>query len=499
MFKSLKNKLKSWITRTKEETEEEVKEEVVTTPKEKKKPALKKQKEKSKPEKKSKPKEEPTKKEEKKPTPKEDPKEEPKEEIIEEPKKEKTVSEPKLESPPKPTKEPQTPTKEPTPEPKPKTPESKIPKAEIPKEEPTPKEEKEKTGFFKSFFGKKTQKEEETKESEPEVKSEPKKTKETKTHNAEPTPKPTSEPEPDSPPKANQSKPESTKEPTPELKPKKTSFFRKALTEEKFNDLFDELELILLQNNVAYAAIENIRKSLKEKIVGESAKTDIEQALKESIEELLINPPNLIEQIKEKGERPFVILFAGINGAGKTTTIAKIANLVKKNDLTVCLASADTFRAAAIEQLQVHADRLKIPLIKKDYGSDPASVGFDAIKYAKKNNIDVVLIDTAGRMNNRDTLMKEIEKIARVNSPDLKIFLGESITGNDATEQAKDFNDAISIDGIVLSKADVDEKGGTAISVAQVTNKPIYFLGTGQSYDDLETFNKEKLIERIFS
>ena len=232
--------------------------------------------------------------------------------------------------------------------------------------------------------------------------------------------------------------------------------------------------------------------------MGESAKADITEALKESINELLQNPPSIIEQIKEKNDGPFVILFTGINGSGKTTSIAKLANLLKKNNFSLCLASADTFRAAAIEKLQVHADRLDNPLIKKDYGADPASVGFDAVKYAEKNDIDVVLIDTAGRMNNRDSLMKEIEKIARVNSPDLKIFLGESITGNDATTQAKDFNDAVGIDGIILSKADVDEKGGTAISVSHVTGKPIYFLGTGQTYDDLEVFDKDKLIEQMF-
>jgi fused signal recognition particle receptor len=286
--------------------------------------------------------------------------------------------------------------------------------------------------------------------------------------------------------------------PEPEVKKSKKSVFRKSLTGEKFEEVFEELEMILLQNNIAYEAVESLKESLKEKLVGESAKISIEDALKESIEELLQNPPNLIDQIEEKKESPYVILFTGINGSGKTTTIAKLANLLIKNKLTVCLASADTFRAAAIEQLQVHADKLDVQLIKKAYGSDPAAVGFDAVKYAKKNKIDVVLIDTAGRMNNRDTLMKEIEKIARVNSPDLKIFLGESITGNDATTQAKDFNDAIGIDGIILSKADVDEKGGTAVSVSHVTNKPIYFLGTGQTYDDLEVFDKEKLIKQIF-
>ena len=272
----------------------------------------------------------------------------------------------------------------------------------------------------------------------------------------------------------------------------------KGLTEEKFKQLFEELQMVLLQNNVAYSAIEDIEYSLKEKLIGGNKKTSVEDALKESIKELLIDSPDLIQQIKEKKEKPFVILFAGINGAGKTTTLAKIANLLKKNKLSLCVAACDTFRAASIEQLKVHTDRLDVPLISKDYGADPASVGYDAINYAKKNKLDVVLIDTAGRMNNRDSLMKEIEKICRVNKPDLKIFLGESITGNDATTQAKDFNDAIDLDGIILSKADVDEKGGTAISVSKVTGKPIYYLGTGQAYDDLEKFDKNKLIEKMF-
>ena len=272
----------------------------------------------------------------------------------------------------------------------------------------------------------------------------------------------------------------------------------KGLTEEKFEQLFEELQMVLLQNNVAYSAIEDIEYSLKEKLVGGNNKLSIEDALNESIKELLIDSPDLIEQIKEKKEKPFVILFAGINGAGKTTTLAKVASLLKKNKINLCVAACDTFRAASIEQLKVHTDRLEVPLISKDYGADPASVGYDAINFAKKNNLDVVLIDTAGRMNNRDSLMKEIEKICRVNKPDLKIFLGESITGNDAITQAGDFNDAIDLDGIILSKADVDEKGGTAISVSKVTGKPIYYLGTGQGYDDLEKFDKNKLIEKMF-
>lgn len=278
------------------------------------------------------------------------------------------------------------------------------------------------------------------------------------------------------------------------------SFFSKKLTNEKFDELFEELKLILIQNNVAYEVVEKIKMSLGEKLIGKNLKEiDLETELKNTIKEILQSPPDFIKEIKSTLEvkKPFVILFAGINGSGKTTTIAKVANLLKKNKLSVCLAAADTFRSAAIQQLEEHANKLKIPIIKKDYGSDPASVGFDAIAYAKKHRIDVVLIDTAGRMQNKDSLMKEIEKISRVNKPNMKIFLGESITGNDATEQAKTFNDTIALTGIILSKADIDEKGGTALSVSYITKKPILFLGTGQSYEDLEVFDKKKIIKNL--
>jgi len=279
------------------------------------------------------------------------------------------------------------------------------------------------------------------------------------------------------------------------------SRFKAKLTEDKFEELFEELQLILLQNNVAYGAVEAIKTELANRLIGNNLKNvNLEEELKEAIKSTLINPQDFLQEIRNSLEvkKPFVIVFAGINGSGKTTTIAKVADYLIKNKISVCLAAADTFRAASIEQIQQHADKLGVYLIKKDYGVDPAAVGFDAISYAKKNKIDVVLIDTAGRMQNKDTLMKEMEKIARVNKPDMKIFLGESITGNDATEQAKAFNDAIGLTGMILSKADVDEKGGTAISVSQVTGKPILFLGTGQEYKDLEVFDKDKLVEKIF-
>lgn len=283
----------------------------------------------------------------------------------------------------------------------------------------------------------------------------------------------------------------------------KSSFFdkfKKKLTPERFEELFSELEMIMLQNNVAYDAVQFIKKRLSEQLIGNNlSEISIEEKLKEAIQEILINPPNLLKTIKDslKIKKPFVIAFVGINGSGKTTSIAKVAHLLKKEKLSVCLAAADTFRAAAIEQLEIHANKLDVPIIKKDYNSDPASVGFEAIAYAKKHNIDVVLIDTAGRMNTKESLMKEMEKIIKVCQPDMKIFLGESITGNDATEQAKAFNDSISLDGIILSKADIDEKGGSALSVSYVTKKPILFLGTGQAYDDLEIFDKEKIIKGL--
>ncbi len=288
------------------------------------------------------------------------------------------------------------------------------------------------------------------------------------------------------------------KEEEPKQKKSIFSKFQKTLDEEKFEELFSELQIILLQNNVAYEAVETIEESLKKSLIGKPMKQiSLSEELKSAIESLLINPPNFLDKIKSSESKPFIILFAGINGSGKTTTIAKVASHLQKNNLSVCLAAADTFRAAAIQQLEEHGNNLKIPTIKKDYGADPASVGFDAVKYARKHNLDVVLIDTAGRMQNSDTLMKEIEKIERVTKPDMKIFLGESTTGNDATLQAKAFNDSIGLTGIILSKADVDESGGTAISVSYVAKVPILFLGTGQNYEDLETFNKEKLIEKL--
>ncbi|MBI2136804.1 signal recognition particle-docking protein FtsY [Candidatus Woesearchaeota archaeon] len=280
----------------------------------------------------------------------------------------------------------------------------------------------------------------------------------------------------------------------------------KRLDEKQFEGLFWELEVALLENNVAVEVIEKIKLDLKQTLVDKPiTRTKVDAAiltsLKQSIESLFDIPSiGLLEKIKTKRQNenaPYVICFFGINGSGKTTSIAKISKYFLANKQTVVLAAADTFRAAAIDQLQLHANALGIRMIKHDYGSDPAAVAFDAIAHAKAHNIDVVLIDTAGRMHSNTNLVDEMKKIVRVSKPDLKIFVGEAIVGNDAVEQCKQFNAAVGIDGIVLAKADVDEKGGAAISISYVTKKPIIFLGVGQSYEDLELFDKEKIIASV--
>jgi len=204
----------------------------------------------------------------------------------------------------------------------------------------------------------------------------------------------------------------------------------------------------------------------------------------------------LAEEKKRQGE-PLVILFLGPNGHGKTTTIAKIAKMFLDRGFSVVLAAADTYRAGAIEQLEIHARKLGVRVVKHGYGADPAAVAYDAVQHARSKGINVVLIDTAGRMQTDRDLMEEMKKIARVVQPDLKIFVGDALTGNDALDQALKFHEAVGIDGSVLTKADADTKGGAALSIVYATGKPLLFLGTGQDYGDLREFDPEWLLERI--
>jgi len=282
----------------------------------------------------------------------------------------------------------------------------------------------------------------------------------------------------------------------------KQSFTTKTISAEKFEELFWDLELVLLENNVSVEVIERIKLDLQQELVDKPLPRDvmskIEETLKKTLKEILSSEKvNLLERIAEKGKKPFVIAFFGINGAGKTTSIAKLTHYLQKNKLSVVLAACDTFRAAAIQQLEEHAVKLGVKIIKQDYGSDAAAVAFDAIKYAEKNNVDVVLIDTAGRLHSNTNLMSELKKIIRVTNPDLKLFVGESITGNDCIEQARKFNELVEMDGAILTKADVDDKGGAPLSISYTIKKPILFLGVGQTYDDFEEFNADVMVKRL--
>ncbi len=300
-------------------------------------------------------------------------------------------------------------------------------------------------------------------------------------------------------------------EPEPEAKgffeKIKQKFVTKKINEKQFDEIFWDLEVALMENNVALEVIEKIKLDLKQNLVDQPIRRGkipvvIENSLKNSIIDLFdvekYDIINKIQTYKEKEKKPFIICFLGINGSGKTTSIAKFVQLLKNNNLTCVISAADTFRAAAIQQLEEHGSKLNTKVIKHDYGADAAAVAFDSVKYAEAHNIDVVLIDTAGRMHSNVNLMDELKKIIRVNEPNLNIFVGESITGNDCVDQAKKFNQAVGIDGVILTKADVDEKGGASISVSYVTKKPILFLGIGQGYNDLEEFDKDKIINNLF-
>ena len=275
------------------------------------------------------------------------------------------------------------------------------------------------------------------------------------------------------------------------------------ISEGKFDEIFWEIELSLLENNVAYAVIDRIKDELKKRLVDKEVsrseiKNIIFEGIRDSIYSVLLEPFDLVKRIFDSNKRPFVILFVGINGSGKTTTLAKIANMLKGVGISSVISASDTFRAAAIQQLEEHANNLSIKMIKHDYGSDSSAVAFDAIRHAESKGLDVVLIDSAGRLHSNSNLMDELKKLSRVTKPDLKIFVGESITGNDCIEQAQKFNEAIGVDAIILTKADVDEKGGTAISISHVIKKPILFFGKGQNYGDIERFSPKKIVDSIF-
>ncbi|MEM3413080.1 MAG: signal recognition particle-docking protein FtsY [Thermoplasmata archaeon] len=276
------------------------------------------------------------------------------------------------------------------------------------------------------------------------------------------------------------------------------------IKEEKLDEILEELELELLSGDVALEVVEAIKKKLKENLEGKRIKfgEDIEAVVKDAMRNALISVMNIpgvdIDKLVEK-KKPFVIMFVGVNGTGKTTAIAKIANYLQKQGKTCVLAAGDTFRAGAIEQIEVHANKLGVKLVKHASGSDPAAVAFDAIEHAKAREKDVVLIDTAGRMQTNTNLMEEMKKIKRVAKPDLVIFVGDSLAGNDAIEQARKFNAEVGVDCAILTKIDADAKGGAALSIAYAIKKPILFLSNGQGYEDIIKFKPEWLVNKILA
>ena len=281
-------------------------------------------------------------------------------------------------------------------------------------------------------------------------------------------------------------------------------FLSKKIKEDPLNDILEELGIILLEADVAYPVAEEIKSGVRENLLGKkydrsyTLEQVVELSVKDAVRDVLkINEFDFDEWLEGR-EKPTVIMFVGINGTGKTTAIAKLTNRIQKEGKTVVLAACDTFRAGAIEQLGIHADKLGCKIVKQDHGADPAAVAYDAIEHAKSKRKDVVFIDTAGRMQTNNNLIEEMKKIVRVAKPDLKIFVGDSLAGNDAIEQAKVFDNAIGIDAVILTKIDTDAKGGAALSIAHTIGKPIAFVCNGQEYDDIIKFNTDWMIDRMF-
>jgi len=277
------------------------------------------------------------------------------------------------------------------------------------------------------------------------------------------------------------------------------------ISEKDLDELLWELELGLLEADVALPVIEEIKASVRESLLGKrvdrqfTVEAAVKLALQNAIESVLKQSEFDFDDYIAKHEKPVVVMFVGINGTGKTTAIAKITNRLQKNGLSVVLAAGDTFRAGAIEQISIHGERLGAKVIKHQSGGDPAAVAYDAIDHAKARQRDVVLVDTAGRMQTNSNLMDEMKKIKRVAKPHLTIFVGDSLAGNDAIEQAITFNKEIGIDAVILTKIDTDAKGGAALSIAHAVKKPIAFLSTGQAYEEIIKFNSKWMVDRLFS
>ena len=272
--------------------------------------------------------------------------------------------------------------------------------------------------------------------------------------------------------------------------------------------LLEELEWVLLESDISSDAVTAIIAALRASLVGSRLRKGadlakvLEAALKRALRSLLAagywDFDATVEGFIEAGDTPVVIMLVGVNGTGKTTTAAKIAHRLLQSGRTVIAAAGDTFRAGAIQQLETHCDNLGIRCVSSQRGGDTAAIARDAIDSARAKGVDVVLVDTAGRMQNKVNLMNELNKVRRVANPHLTLFVGDSLAGNDAVEQARMFQEIMKFDGAVLTKVDTDAKGGAGLSIAFATGRPIVFAGIGQGYDDLKQFDPDWLLEQMF-
>ncbi|DAC65690.1 TPA: signal recognition particle-docking protein FtsY [Candidatus Thalassarchaeaceae archaeon] len=272
------------------------------------------------------------------------------------------------------------------------------------------------------------------------------------------------------------------------------------------DEIISQLEEELLQSDMGHSAVMEVVNNLKINLIG--SRIDARKGL-DKIVEMVVRKS--LQDLLEAGywdfdrtiqsfaavETPVSIMIVGVNGTGKTTTTAKIAHRLTEQGYSVVLAAADTFRAGAIDQLATHAERIGVRCIKSQRGGDSAAISRDAIESAKAKGDDIVIIDTAGRMQNKTNLMEELRKVHRITKPDLVIFVADALAGNDAVTQAKEFQRILNFDGVALCKLDTDAKGGAALSIAHATGRPIVLAGVGQEYVDLKDFDPEWFLDSI--
>ncbi|MCI4461205.1 MAG: signal recognition particle-docking protein FtsY [Thaumarchaeota archaeon] len=276
----------------------------------------------------------------------------------------------------------------------------------------------------------------------------------------------------------------------------------KELSEEEVSAALEDLKWRLIEGEVALDAAEGLARDLRGALLGAKVRRghqeeDVSSLVRGVLLSWLrpLEAPPLEEGVRRA--RPYVAVFLGINGGGKTTTIAKVAYALKRSGLRPIIAAADTFRAGAIEQLSLHAQRIGVEVVSQGYGADPAAVARDAVERAASRRYDAVLVDTAGRMYTKSHLMDELRKIVEVSGAHERIMIVDALTGNDAVSQAKEFDAAVGVDSVIVTKVDADVRGGVVLTLAYELRRPIRYLGVGQGYEDLRPFSAEALVGEL--